>query len=1630
VTYTNHAPVISGAASQSVAADDAYSFTPTASDPDSDPLTFSASGLPAWASFDTATGRVSGTPSNANVGTTNITITASDGSLSADFTYALTVTYTNHAPVISGAASQSVAADDAYSFTPTASDPDSDTLTFSASGLPGWASFDTATGRVSGTPSNAHVGTSNITITASDGSFSADFTYALTVTYTNHAPFISGPVNQSVAADSLYSFSPIHADPDGDPLTFSISGNPAWTMFNPVLPSLSGTPSNAHVGTTNITITASDGLLSTDFSFALTVTYTNHAPVISGDASQSVAADDAYSFTPTASDPDSDTLTFSASGLPGWASFDTATGQVSGTPSNAHVGTTNITITASDGSLSTDFTYALTVTYTNHAPVISGDASQSVAADDAYSFTPTASDPDSDTLTFSASGLPAWASFDTATGQVSGTPSNAHVGTTNITITASDGLLSADFTYALTVTYTNHAPVISGAASQSVAADDAYSFTPTASDPDSDTLTFSASGLPAWASFDTATGQVSGTPSNAHVGTSNITITVSDGSLSTDFTYALTVTYTNHAPVISGDASQSVAADDAYSFTPTASDPDSDPLTFSTSGLPAWASFETATGRVSGTPSNAHVGTTNITITASDGLLSADFTYALTVTYTNHAPVISGPVNQSVAADSFYSFSPIHGDPDGDTLSFSVSGNPPWTIFNPVLPSLSGTPSNADVGTSNVTITASDASLSTDFSFSLEVTYTNHAPLISGTTEQTAPADSLYSFTPTASDPDSDPLTFSASGLPGWASFDTATGQVSGTPSNANVGTTSITITASDGSLSTDFTYALTVTYTNHAPLISGDASQSVAADDVYNFTPSASDPDGDTLSFSVTGKPSWAAFNPLTGNLSGTPSNADVATYNVSIRVSDSVLFADFPFTLTVTYTNHAPLISGTASQTVAADDAYSYTPTASDPDSDTLTFSASGLPSWAAIDEATGQVSGTPSNADVGTSTITITVSDGTLSADFSYDLTVTYTNHAPLINGAASQTTPAESLYSFTPTSSDPDGDTLTFSASGLPGWASFNTSTGQVSGTPTNANVGTSNITITASDGALGTDFSFSLTVTHTNHAPQMDPIGDQSVAADNSFSFTPTASDPDGDTLSFSATGLPSWAAIDEATGEVSGTPSNAHVGISNITITASDGSLSDSEMFSLTVTYTNHAPTISGPGDQSIGTLVLYSFTPTASDPDGDPLLFSISGAPAWASFNTSTGNLSGTPTNANTGTSTITITVSDGTLSANYTYNLTVNYTNHAPLISGESTQSVMAQTTYSFTPTASDPDGDSLSFSISGKPAWATFNTTTGALTGTPQISDVGTSNITITASDGSLSTNFNFSLTVTPVNQAPTISGATTQSVTAGNLYDFTPTASDPDSDPLSFSITNKPVWATFDTATGRLSGTPTNTHSGTRTVTITVSDGSLTADLVISLTVVYAPVTPVCSTVTSSTYVSTPSADSYMEKNNPGKTPGSENRIKIRMDSDGDDTKHGLIKFNLSSIPANTVINSAYIYLDSKDIRSGQTTYFYRLTRDWVESTVSWNNASTGIPWTTGGGDYAAGAYASYYPVVNCMIKIDITNLVQGWIDGSYPNYGLLMLSTGTEGEVQYTSRDDGSASARPRLVVDY
>ena len=251
----------------------------------------------------------------------------------------------------------------------------------------------------------------------------------------------------------------------------------------------------------------------------------------------------------------------------------------------------------------------------------------------------------------------------------------------------------------------------------------------------------------------------------------------------------------------------------------------------------------------------------------------------------------------------------------------------------------------------------------------------------------------------------------------------------------------------------------------------------------------------------------------------------------------------------------------------------------------------------------------------------------------------------------------------------------GDSLTYTASGLPGWLSFNAGTRTFSGTPLNADVGDVDVTVTAKDASDTTvSDTFRITVANTNDAPTVaNVIPDQSATEDSAFSFAfaaNTFADVDvGDSLTYTASGLPGWLIFNAGTRTFSGTPLNANVGTVSITVTATDlSSATGSDTFDIVVANTNDAPTVANANAVvTINEGQTAANTGSFADVDlGDSV--TITASVGTVTQNNGAGTWSWSlATNDDVGRSgTVTITATDGPAAATATFALVVN--NAAP--------------------------------------------------------------------------------------------------------------------------------------------------------------------------------------------------------------------------------------------------------------------------------------------------------------------------------------------------------------------------
>ncbi len=261
----------------------------------------------------------------------------------------------------------------------------------------------------------------------------------------NNSPVLTNPGSRSDDVGTAVELVLSAFDADADPLTFTAINLPPGLTLNPATGVITGSATTDGVFATQLHV--SDGALSNSVSLTWTIVPENQPPVLTNPGNQSDTTGDNVSLALTATDPNTDPLTFSATGLPPGAGIDPATGVISGVLTTA--GTYATTVTVSDGEFSDSESFTWQVAAQNFPPQVTSPGDQTTTEGDTVSLFISASDPNNDPLTYSASGLPAGLGIDPVSGEISGTATTANSHTT--TVTVSDGALMDSATFNWTV---------------------------------------------------------------------------------------------------------------------------------------------------------------------------------------------------------------------------------------------------------------------------------------------------------------------------------------------------------------------------------------------------------------------------------------------------------------------------------------------------------------------------------------------------------------------------------------------------------------------------------------------------------------------------------------------------------------------------------------------------------------------------------------------------------------------------------------------------------------------------------------------------------------------------------------------------------------------------------------------------------------------------------------------------------------------------------------------------------------------------------------------------------------------------------------------------------------------------
>lgn len=179
----------------------------------------------------------------------------------------------------------------------------------------------------------------------------------------------------------------------------------------------------------------------------------------------------------------------------------------------------------------------------------------------------------------------------------------------------------------------------------------------------------------------------------------------------------------------------------------------------------------------------------------------------------------------------------------------------------------------------------------------------------------------------------------------------------------------------------------------------------------------------------------------------------------------------------------------------------------------------------------------------------------------------------NRPPVLNSIGNKSVNEGQQLQFTVSATDPDGNSLVYSASNLPTGASFNSSSRTFSWTPTFTQSGIYyNVKLTSSDGSMSDSEYINITVVNANQAPIISPIGNKTVNEGQQLQFTVSATDPDGDSLEYSASNLPTGASFSPSSRFFNWLPRYDQAGTyTSVLFEADDGSLGNSESITITV---------------------------------------------------------------------------------------------------------------------------------------------------------------------------------------------------------------------------------------------------------------------------------------------------------------------------------------------------------------------------------------------------------------------------------------------------------------------------
>ncbi len=790
-----------------------------------------------------------------------------------------------------------------------------------------------------------------------------------------------------------------------------------------------------------------------------------------------------------------------------------------------------------------------------------------------------------------------------------------------------------------------------------------------------------------------------------------------------------------------------------------------------------------------------------------------------------------------------YEYGAIAVDADGDTLSWSLIDGPPGLVIDSMTGVMSWSSDSVVFGQHRVTLRVHDGRGGEDEqSFVLDVSGGEPASilgLVTDSNQQPVPDWRIYLDRNRNGIRDPEEISTTTDDG-GQFSFEGIDGGSYVVAQEMQPGWQQVTPTIGSYEVSVDSGEELTgilflnqqVPLVNSDPVITSEPPLTIVAGEDYVYRPIVEELDGDVLTFDLPLAPAGMALNPHNGTIQWTPRADQIGVESVLLRARDDNGGTDVQYyQITVQAPSTAPVFTSTPpSGPAGAGLPFTYDANAVDADGDSLSYSLSTAPTGATIETATGVISWVPSASQVGTQSFTVTVDDGRGSrADqmFELDVEETSSNVAPRFLSQPPADAYLGSTYFYFVDVLDDNGDPVTLTLESAPAGMMLTTDS-ILTWQPDPDQLGDQEVQLVADDGRNGVtaqQFTVRVATQPANQPPEITSSPLRSAVAEAPYQFRPVAVDADMDPLLWSLQQGPRGMSIDERTGRIDWLPTTEDLGSQVVTLQVLDTHAAAAELtFDLIVRAVNSPPVILSvpPTEGAIGATYLYQVV--AEDADQDLLSFSLGSLPAGMTIDSQTGQIVWTPDAAQEGSHELEVIVSDSAgadTSQKFTVAVAPGQSNRPPSITSMPGLLAAAGQGYAYSTAATDPDGDTVTFALLAAPAGMTIDSLTGQVEWVPASTDIGSTTVTIAASDPFGGTGLqNFVLRVLAANNVPVIAEILPERSFVGSTFRYDVLATDADGDVLSYDLVSGPAEMVID-GLGRVfwKATEVGTHSFT-------------------------------------------------------------------------------------------------------------------------------------------------------------------------------------------------------------------